>query len=258
MKRSFKKRNALLIFIGFFLFVVIYNNQTVTVNQQDKQYLQLFLNDWNIHQTPKEVHQSFESEVSFISRVQDSVIAQVHHQNVPHQDFGNVAYYYSDKKGQCYDRAVLLEKFFTYYHFPFRHLYVYFNDNGIGPTKLDFFKKSLTSHAITEVKTSKGWLIVGCNSNWLGLDSSGNPMTIAELRKHIVSNTLYLKKPATMGQPSFWTLHNDFRFIYGIYSRHGDFFNHTNQNLSAASVAPSSFHVLPDYNLRMLFYNLFN
>lgn len=255
MNQKFLKRKILLIFSAVFIFLLFYNSQTVRVNQQDEHYLQLFLNDWGIHETPEQVHKDFESEFSFISRIQDSVISQVKHKTISHQNFGDVAFYYSNKKGECFDRAVLLEKFFSYYHFPFRHIYVYFGRNGNQPKTFDFFKKPLSSHALTEVKTKKGWMTVGTNSNWLGIDSSGAVMNIADFRADFISNHLHLKKVASMGLPPFWSSYDDFRYVYGIYSRHGDFFNHENKNVSVASVAPTSFHLLPDYNLKMLLYN---
>jgi len=200
------------------------------------------------------VHKDFNSELNFISTVQDSVIAEIKHEEINHKFFGDVSFYYKNRKGYCYDRSVLMEKFFAYYHFPFRHAYVYFGDHNSAPGVFNIFKKNLPSHALTEVKTSKGWMVLGSNSNWLGIDSSGNLLTIGKLRQEMLLHRLNLRAKPFIGMQPVWMRESSLNYIYGIYSRHGDFFSHKNQSLSA-SMIPHEFHLLPDYNLKMLFYN---
>jgi hypothetical protein len=238
------------------LFIILLNNNYPKISDSDKKYITAFLKEWKIEATPEQVHQSFETEIAFISRVQDSIVAQVKHFQIPHQAFGNVSYYFANRKGQCYDRAVLMEKIFSYYQFPFRHLYIYFGKEGKNVSTLDFFEKGLSSHALFELKTSKGWMTCGTNANWIGLDKDGQVLSISDVRKRVITATLDLVKDGTIGFEPFWKKGKDFRFVYGVYSRHGDFFNHSDKAASM-SVFPSSFHLLPDYNLRMLFYNFF-
>lgn len=149
-------RKALLLFIPAIFLILFVNSKSIALTAQDKNYLQLFLRDWHLNVSQEQVHKDFNSELNFISTVHDSVIAEIKHQEIAHQFFGDVSFYYKQRKGYCYDRSVLMEKFLAYYHFPFRHVYVYFGDNNRGPGIFGIFKRKLASHALTEVKTSKG------------------------------------------------------------------------------------------------------
>jgi hypothetical protein len=254
MKTSFSKRKALFLFVLSLFVVVCYNSQSIRLSDRDKEYLLKFQHDWHLNASEEQIHKDFDSELRFISTLQDSVVAHIRQQEIPHRFFGDISFYYNNRKGFCYDRAVLMEKFFTLYHFPFRHTYIYFGKDTREPGPLGFFQKDVNSHADIEVKTKKGWMALGTNANWLGLTTSGEVLTFPGLRNQIKKGNLQLKHPMTEGE-SFWTgKGSNYRFIYGIYSRHGDFFSHTNENLSSSLVQPP-FHIFPDYNLKMLLYN---
>lgn len=246
-------RAALIGSILFFVSILCYNSKSLSVTTEDQAYIHFFLQDWQLNQPADSIHQNFESEVRFISAVQDSIIAQLKHEEVPHSCFGDVDFYYRYRKGFCYDRAALMEKLFSYYGFPYRHIYVYFGKDGKGSTISNFFQKGTASHALLEVKTQKGWMTVGTNANWLGLTKENEPLTIGQLRHALQESTLKLEKPATRG-PVFWERSHYFRYVYGIYSRHGDFFDHPAPMHTASLLPPG--HFLPDYNLKMLLYNL--
>lgn len=251
LKSKLIRRTLFIFSFIILLLLVFYNNQHISINNSDRYYLELFLQKWHIAQTPQTVHRSFDNELNFISTIQDSVQSEMQLVKIPHQYFGNVRFYYENHKGFCYDRAILLEKLLNYYNFSFRHVYIYFGTNGSPATFIDFFKKKRPSHAALEVLTRRGWMAVGTNANWLGLTANNQLLTFGQLRERLNQGILKFRKMVTLGVP-FWNENNTkFRFIYGLYSRHGDFFtNH--------SVQKSAFgfpHFLPDYNLRMLLYN---
>jgi hypothetical protein len=254
---GFSKRKALFLFILSCFLLLFFNSESVQLTARDKEYLLRFQHDWHLNPSEAVVHKDFNSELNFISTVHDSIIAEIKHEEIPHTYFGDVSYYYNNRKGVCYDRSVLMEKMLSYYHFSFRHIYVYFGKGDQKPGVFAFFNKGLPSHALTEVKTSRGWMLLGSNSNWIGIDSSGHPLTLALFRNQLQSKQLKLVKKSLTGLPPFWTSQHNFRFIYGVYSRHGGLFSHQNGSIAAASMRPA-FHVLPDYNIRMLLYNFFN
>lgn len=238
------------------LVVILLNSKSVQLSQQDRIYIQRFLNDWHVDKTQEEVHQNFETELSFISLIQDSVLSHITGEQIPHVYFGNVCYYYRNRQGICYDRAILIEKILLFFHFPFRHVYIYFGENQ-QPGVTDFFKKEVKSHAGIEVKTQKGWMAIGTNANWLGIKGNGQLLTFFGLRKELSSTNgnPNLEKPASFGSDFWKEAGYKFRIIYGIYSRHGDFF--TGQtSVDSTSLFTGRRHFLPDYNLRMLMYNL--
>jgi hypothetical protein len=220
-----------------------------SINSEDKKYIQAFVSDWKLPVNVDSVHNSFENEVAFITKVQDSVIYTIHQEEIPHKFFGSVSYYYNNRKGFCYDRAVLMEKIFSYYHFSFRHAYIYFGNDSTKVGVDDFFKRRLASHGVVEVKTKKGWMTVETIANWIGLDKDNQVLDLSKLRNELSGGTFSFTRNITAGN-CFWIEHGiHFKFIYGLYSRHGDFFDHSNTTVLGLP------HFLPDYNLKMLFYN---
>src|SRR5690242_17329645 len=131
MKVRSKLRFFVLIIAALFLVVLtilLVNSKSIRLSQQDRLYLQRFLDDWGIKELPGEVHKSFENELHFISVIQDSALASITGEQIPHAYFGDVSYYYKKRQGICYDRAVLVEKFLLLYQFQFRHVYIYFGN----------------------------------------------------------------------------------------------------------------------------------
>jgi hypothetical protein len=254
MKTPFSKRKAVFLCVLSLIVLLCYNSQSIHISDRDKEYLLNFQHDWHLNASVADVHKDFKSEINFISQLQDSVVAEIKQEEIAHRFFGDISFYYNNRKGFCYDRAVLMEKFFTLYHFTFRHTYIYFGKDGKQPGLMGFFRKDVNSHAGIEVKTKKGWMAMGTNGNWLGLTTSGEVLTFSGLRNLIRKGNLNLKQPMTEGQAFWIDRGSNYRFIYGIYSRHGDFFSHPNEKLSS-SLVQSPVHLLPDYNLKMLFYN---
>jgi hypothetical protein len=222
------------------------------LNNIDKIYIEKFLADWKLAASAEAIHSSFENEIAFISKVQDSVVANITHAQIPSKSFASIAYYYNNHKGYCYDRAVLMEKIFSYYNFSYRHAFVYFGKNKRSAGFWDLFKKNIPSHALLEVKTKKGWMVVGTNENVLGVDSNNEVMNLSILRRRLQTGQLTFVKKRT-GIIPFWKDGVNFKYVYGLYSRHGEFFKSSNNHSYLGFLEPSRF--VPDYNLKMLLYN---
>lgn len=236
--------------------VILLNSKSIELSKEDRVYLHRFLNDWHINEISPDVHKNFETELAFISRIQDSILSNITGEQIPHVYFGNVRYYYQKKQGICYDRAVLMEKILLLYHFKFRHVYIYFG-NGAKPAVTDFLRKNITSHAALEVKTKKGWMAIGTDVNWLGISKNGQVANYYEVRKELEASAgdPHWQKPGTTGSNAWKIAGYHFRIIYGIYSRHGDFFTGASTT-NSTSLFTNKRHFLPDYNCRMLLYNL--
>ena len=255
-----KKRLLKFVLIGLIavvLFAFAFNGYP-TVTDEDRTYINRFLQEWKIPANKDSIHASFESEVAFISRVQDSVVAVIQndslHDTRPHDRVGNLKFYFDQRLGSCYDRSMFLEKIFCEYGFPIRHMYLFFNGDSTRIKPLDFFKKGLTSHAMMEVKTVNGWMVVGTNGNWLGLSEKNQPLTIGQARADLKNGNFKYQKKTTIGITFFEILkmpHN-FKILYGVYSRHGEFLYSPIENACNRIGIPS---FIPDYNLRMLLYN---
>ena len=83
--------------------------------------------------------------------------------------------------------------------------------------------KTHASHAVTEVQTARGWVIVDSNIRFISIDEDDKPFSICEIQKYalrgkeIVWSDLYKNNFNDMFK-------NNFIFVYGLYSRHGDFY----------------------------------
>jgi len=141
---------------------------------------------------------------------------------------------FEEKHGLCYDRSRTLEKTFLMMGYKIRHVSLYDKLDNLKLLKT-IVTPQIPSHAILEVKTKKGWMIVDTNNPWLGLDSDNNPVSFKQLP--LKNNTW--KTPPYKGYEVFYI--EPSYHIYGLYSRHGKFY--------------PPFTPIPDYNLRELLYN---
>ncbi|MCF8221125.1 MAG: transglutaminase family protein [Cryomorphaceae bacterium] len=244
-----------LVFLACLVLLAFAFNGHPTVTKTDQTYIDSFLTEWKIPAQTDSIHASFDREVAFVSRVQDSIVKNFDGAFHPQEAVGNVDFYFRNRAGVCYDKAMLMEKIFSSYGFPIRHMYIYFRDDSTAISRSDFFKKGLTSHAMLEVETQKGWMTVATNGNWLGLDLNGDPLTIYEVRDQIKAGNLKLKKTNYYGIYFFeaFRMPSNFLITYGIYSRHGQFLRNAPVEKALNSIGIKS--KLPDYNLRMLLYN---
>jgi hypothetical protein len=73
-----------------------------------------------------------------------------------------------------------------------------------------FINHNSPSHAITEVRTSRGWLAVDSYTEWIALDSNGNPVDSDD----IYSKFSYLESTPKYFKDPYWVLK-------GFYTRGG-------------------------------------
>jgi hypothetical protein len=96
----------------------------------------------------------------------------------------------------------------------------FYAKKGIGSAIKTLLTPGGFSHAISEVLTSRGWLVVDSNAIWFSLDKNDRPIPLEDLWFGLEnSKPVEWKNEA----PSF--LYNEpFIFVYGLYSRHGKFY----------------------------------
>ncbi len=245
------------LFIGFslFLFALLLNG-SLRLSSNDKRYIEYFLKEWKMDKSLGTANQSFENQIAFISRLQDSTLSQFNHEEIAPSNSANMEYYYTQRKGLCFNRSFFQEKILKYAGFKTRHIYIYFTEDSTPTRSRDVFNRRLMSHAMFEVKTKKGWMAVDTNGNWIALDENREPMTLGELRERLMEERLVLAKMPTKGTVFFNQLpiKYNFKFLYGVYSRHGEYLN---SGPVEKMIHNSAFlRSTPDYNLREFFYNL--
>ena len=227
----------ILFFIAFAT-LVSYFNVDRTLTDEDRYYIKLYLPNLKEGIAPS---LSYEDQIRLIQRAQEAVhLRTTGWQGIPEGQPREPKQLYLGRTGMCYDRSRVLEKMFTYMGFTSRHLAMFARQ----PYKHSYstiFSHHVPSHAISEVLTKKGWLMVDSNDLWISLDSNRRPVSMPQLQDR------YRREEKISWDAS--VLPHDEAFynqrciaLYGIYSRHGRFY-------------PPYIGGIPDFRVRGLFYN---
>lgn len=148
---------------------------------------------------------SYEQEISLIKAVQQRIISEVPVGDpIPNYADREPADLLKKKTGLCYDRSRTYDKVFSWLGFRERHIYILYLEHPVNGMPLPywqaFFVRGTQSHAVTEVKTQRGWLVVDSNAAWVSVTRDGTPVdadslqTSAQQFDHIpiYFNRLYL------------------------------------------------------------------
>ena len=155
---------------------------------------------------------SFQDQLAMIRQVQTEVFKKAPLGNgIPNYKPREPADLMRYGQGLCYDRSRTFDKAFNFLGFESRHVYILYKNN------LPFWKAAFhygqPSHAVTEVKTSRGWMLVDSNTQWIALTRTGEPVNADEVWKRI---TEFDNPPNYLINP-WWA-------IRGLYSRKGQFY----------------------------------
>jgi hypothetical protein len=203
------------------------------ISSEDEAIIEMIFDSLEVNKT--DIHLNFENQIRFINTVNRIVINTIEPSSfgIPLGQKREPKNIIENKYGQCFDRSRLIEKILIHYGFKTRHLSIYKRDNRTSAIKTIFTPQS-PSHATSEVKTLKGWLIIDSNSNWISLSKEKVPLAFKDLS----DKKLFF--PIDDSLVPYY--HNENIGIYGLYSRHGLFY--------------PPFNKIPDFNFRELFYNL--
>ena len=114
-------------------------------------------------------------------------------------------------KGLCYDRSRTFDKALSYLGLETRHVYLLYRDGRSFWGALIHYGQP--SHAVTEVKTSRGWMFVDSNTEWIALTRQGEPVSADEVWQRYAE---FDHAPHYLAAP-WWALR-------GVYSRKGQFY----------------------------------
>lgn len=154
----------------------------------------------------------FEDQVSLVRKIQHGVFAKAPvGSGIPDYQSREPADLMRYGQGLCFDRSRTFDKAFHYVGFESRHVYILYRENR--PFWRAVFRHGQASHAVTEVKTSKGWMFVDSNSEWVAVTRQGEPVNADDVWRRFSefeNPPPYLKDP-------WWA-------IRGMYSRKGQFY----------------------------------
>lgn len=113
--------------------------------------------------------------------------------------------------GLCFDRSRTFDKLFSYLGFESRHVYILYKGDKSFLRAL--FSYGQSSHAVTEVLTSRGWLFVDSNTPWIAVTRKGEPVNADDVWRRFGE---FEHAPEYLSFP-WWA-------IRGLYSRKGQFY----------------------------------
>lgn len=181
---------------------------------------------------------SYRNEVVFIKQIQHAVNTfALIGDGIPMHHERNIKDLYLSKKGLCYDRSHVIEKLLRVYGFETRHVSMYFYGNIIEKITAIINPHS-QSHAVTEVKTSRGWMVVDSLFDIVGISETGDPLSLTQVRNLIENNQS--NTPITNNVSYI----KPFVFSYGIYSRNGKLY--------------PPYNSIPDFQFCEIKYNFFD
>jgi hypothetical protein len=158
------------------------------------------------------VDASFDDQVFLIRKIQSKVFEYAPFgEGIPVYNSREPADLMRHGKGLCYDRSRTFDKAFRYVGLESRQVYLLYKNNL--PFWQALFKYGQPSHAITEVKTSKGWMFVDSNIQWVAITSQGEPVNADDVWRRFSE---FENPPAYLKDP-WWA-------IRGMYSRKGQLY----------------------------------
>ena len=162
---------------------------------------------------------SFQEEVAIILHVQDRVLAaSPEERGIALNQPREIKDLLRARHGACFDRSRAIEKILRSYGFRTRHAAMY-STVETGSALRSLATPDTISHALTEVKTSRGWMIVDSKTRWAALTAEGWPLDLEAVRENPDrkwSSAVKGQLPEIYSAPYTW--------LYGLYSRHGRFY----------------------------------
>ena len=193
-----------------------YHSVDNSLSKEDEHYIPLYLN--NIK--PQPLNPKFEDQLQFISSVQQSVLkVSMEKTGIPFGKKREPKELYEAQAGLCYDRSRVIEKILRYSGFKTRHIAI-FSKVKTNSTLKSLITPGVSSHAVTEVLTKNGWLVVDSVEPWISIDINNKPISIHEINYSVENDNLL----SWRDDPPTPIYLNSFTYIIGLYSRHGNFY----------------------------------
>jgi hypothetical protein len=207
-----------------------------SVSDQDREYIPKYL--VGVPAMPPEPERGYQDEIDFIERVQRAVLNVAPlNEGLPPGSSREPRDLFEARRGLCFDRSRVIEKILRYEAFETRHIAL-FSTEATGSAMRSLLTPGVASHAVTEVRTTRGWLVVDSNDPWVSLDITSNPIPMSSIK-----SSAYRREHLAWSRPLPNAIYQQpFTFVYGLYSRHGEFY------------PPYDF--IPDVNYRELVQNV--
>lgn len=189
-----------------------------SISEEDRRVIPKYLS--GIAALPSAPARQYADEVAFVGNVQRAVLRIApRHEGLPYDSEREPLDLLQAGHGLCYDRSRVIEKILRYAGFEVRHI-TFYSTVATGSALKALVRRRTPSHAVTEVLTTEGWLVVESNAPWMSLDVRRHPVSmniIAASAKRVAHVQWEQPVPSVIYEQPF-------TFVYGLYSRHGRFY----------------------------------
>jgi hypothetical protein len=207
------------------LLMLFYNNVSKNITETDRIYISKILEHSGYDFSALKNPQTFENEIKTIRAIQDSILAKTPVQKrIPLNTAREPENLYHSQNALCGDRSRFMDKALREAGFETRFVFLYMTSSIRSPFMafLSMDKGHVKSHAVVEVLTRKGWMVVDSVERWISLDASGNVLSIEDIQNDPnIKNIEW--DPENQGK-IYFILNDSFAYLYGLYSRHGRFY----------------------------------
>lgn len=159
----------LMLLMPIILFTIIIVTNRIKIYPTNKEIigLQLFYN------------QELKSEQDII-KFQNYVIDNIKHEQLKEENI-DVLKIIKLKKGLCFDRSLLMQKYFILNHFSIRPIYAFFGKNT---SPFDFLSPKINSHSLFEIKYNNKWFLIRTNTKMTKLETIDQYLNSGYLPRH--------------------------------------------------------------------------
>ena len=211
MKGNFLKKNNFLYYIlsSVFVYAIIASSVNKVINEDDLNAIKNLKVDKHCNDLF-----NYEKEIKCIKAIQLAVIDSVEFKNC------RLGFIVSEPKGMleanrgcCFDKARYIEKSLMFYGMKTRRVFL-IDISKYGYLSLLIPGKQFvpSSHAASEVKTSKGWLGIDSDKNHILINDKLDPFPFNEANKNNID------------LPDAPIFKKEFFVVKGLYSRRGNLY----------------------------------
>lgn len=155
MIKLINRINAIKLIVFFLVFVVfvlgltiIINRNQVIPNEKEVLALEVFFRKKNIKD---------EKDIIYI---QNKIVSEVKHKSTGTGQL-NIINTLKLKEGLCFDRSLVLQKYFVMKGYKIRPVYLFWGNNSTSI--LDFFRTNTQSHNVFEIYFNNNWYLIRTN-----------------------------------------------------------------------------------------------
>lgn len=203
--------------------LLAYNDVSSALTLDDKAYAERILRESGHGDLVGQTRPAaFGDQVDAILAVQDAVLSIAPGtEGIPFDQPRELRDLYKARSGLCFDRSRAIEQILKYLGFEVRHAAIY-STKKTGSKLRSLLTPKTQSHAVTEVKTDRGWMVIDSNKRWIGLTRSGEPVDLATVQETAAFSREAWDPRLKDGMNPI--LAAPFTYVLGLYSRHGRFY----------------------------------